>query len=207
MTPSPRNRAIALAALFQACELVRQIAWSGRAELEPFDTCVGSVLALQAPDIEHLYGEVSRLRMGIDALVAQLAEAPQGRNVELTRYAVSVLHLERRLTKNSAMVAQLRAGLEKAQAQLEFFGPTHENMIARLAELYQQTISQIGPRIIVQGEQSHLSNPDNAAKIRSLLLAGIRAAVLWRQAGGNRWRLIFGRKQLLAEARALSAGA
>ena len=206
MTPSPRNRAIALAALFQACELVRQIAWNGRADPEPFATCIGSVLALEAPDVDQLYGGVRALRVGLDALTAQLAENPRGRNLELTRYAIGVLHLERRLTKNAAMVAQLRTGLEKAQAQREFFGPTHENMIARLAELYQQTISQIGPRIIVQGEQTYLSNPDNAAKIRSLLLAGIRAAVLWRQAGGNRWRLIFGRKSLLSEARALNAG-
>jgi high frequency lysogenization protein len=33
--------------------------------------------------------------------------------------------------------------------------------------------------------------------IRALLLAAMRAAVLWRQRGGNRLRLIFQRKHML----------
>ena len=38
---------------------------------------------------------------------------------------------------------------------------------------------------------------DNAAKIRALLLSGIRSARLWRQLGGHRWQLIFSRRKLL----------
>ncbi|MEH6454630.1 MAG: DUF489 family protein, partial [Psychromonas sp.] len=34
-------------------------------------------------------------------------------------------------------------------------------------------------------------------KIRALLLAGVRAAVLWRQIGGKRRQLIFSRKAML----------
>ena len=77
---------------------------------------------------------------------------------------------------------------------------THPNMIARLAEIYSNSISQLGPRIMIKGDQSHLANPDNAAKIRALLLAGVRAALLWRQAGGSRWNLIFARGAMQKEA-------
>ncbi|HSR54696.1 MAG TPA: DUF489 family protein, partial [Alphaproteobacteria bacterium] len=35
---------------------------------------------------------------------------------------------------------------------------------------------------------------------RALLLAGIRAAVLWRQVDGSRLRLLFGRKRIVREA-------
>lgn len=66
-------------------------------------------------------------------------------------------------------------------------------MVARLADIYSNTISQLCSRIMIKGDQAHLSNVDNAAKIRALLLAGIRAALLWRQAGGDRWKLIFSR--------------
>jgi high frequency lysogenization protein len=205
MSHSPRDRALALAALFQCCELVRQIAWHGQPEGEDFATCIGSVFELDPPSTEAVYGGAGRLRTGLKVLQGELAGGSQGRNLELTRYAVSVLHLERRLMRHPQMVERLREGIERARSQREFFEPMHENVIAGLAATYQDTISTIGPRIIVHGEQTHLGNPDNAARIRALLLAGVRAAVLWRQAGGSKWRLIFGRKGLLRETQALLA--
>ena len=101
------------------------------------------------------------------------------------------------------MLEALGDGLKAAQRQVEYFNLTHESVVARLAEVYQENISRLGPRILVQGEQTHLSNPDVAARIRAALLAGIRAAVLWRQAGGSRWKLLFGRNRLVAESRDL----
>ncbi len=49
---------------------------------------------------------------------------------------------------------------------------------------------------MIAGEPLHLQNPDNAARIRVALLAGIRAAVLWRQAGGRKWQLLLRRRAL-----------
>ena len=205
MSPSNRNRTVALAALLQCAELVRQIAWNGRPDPDAFETSISSILALDAADVDGVYGGLDKLKLGLETLQTQLAGEQQQRNIELTRYAISLLYLERRLAKRPKMEATIREGITGAQQQLEFFGKTHDNIIARLADTYQQTISQIGPRIIVQGDQSHLSNSDNAARIRALLLAGIRAAVLWRQAGGTRWRLLFQRRKLLHEASSLLA--
>jgi high frequency lysogenization protein len=73
----------------------------------------------------------------------------------------------------------------------------------RIADLYQETISTMGPRIMVQGNPDYLQMADNSARIRALLMAGIRACVLWRQAGGNRFNLLFGRKGLASETRRL----
>jgi high frequency lysogenization protein len=56
---------------------------------------------------------------------------------------------------------------------------------------------------MVAGEQRHLSDPENADRIRAVLLAGIRSAVLWRQCGGVRWKLLFHRGRLQQEARRL----
>ena len=54
--------------------------------------------------------------------------------------------------------------------------------------------------MMVRGEQNYLSNPDNAGKIRVLLLAGIRAAVLWHQLGGSKWKLMIFRKKYVRSA-------
>jgi high frequency lysogenization protein len=48
-----------------------------------------------------------------------------------------------------------------------------------------------------------LENPDNQNLIRALLLAAIRAAVLWRQCGGRRLSLFLRRSALLEAASGL----
>jgi high frequency lysogenization protein len=56
---------------------------------------------------------------------------------------------------------------------------------------------------MVNGERVYLSNNDNAAKIRALLLAALRSAVLWGQCGGSRLSLVFNRRGYFVEARKL----
>jgi high frequency lysogenization protein len=48
-----------------------------------------------------------------------------------------------------------------------------------------------------------LQNENLAAKIRVLLFAGVRAAVLWQQCGGKRWHLLFQRKRISADLKRL----
>jgi high frequency lysogenization protein len=43
----------------------------------------------------------------------------------------------------------------------------------------------------------------NQHKIRAWLLAGIRAAVLWRQVGGNRRNILFSRSKIVKNAQQL----
>jgi high frequency lysogenization protein len=201
-----RNRVIALAALFQAVSLVKDAAWQGRCDGEEFRTMVGSLFSFEAEGIDGIYGNVHRLRRGMELVASQLQSGGRGGDMELTRYAVGLLFLERKLMKQPEMVNRLREGIQSAERQRDYFDDlTHASVVSALAQTYQDTISELGPRILVQGEQAHLSNEDNAARIRTLLLAGIRAAVLWRQAGGSRWRLLFSRSGLLREARAIMA--
>lgn len=207
MESSNRNRTIALAALFQCVDGVIQIAHRGTVDNELFEACTNSIL-IDTDLPQDLYGGTENLRTGLRVLMHQLGSGsldPDGRpkDVEATRYAVNLLYLEKKLSNDTDMFNALLRGIEDAQQQLDFFDKTHPNMIARLAELYSNTISKVGPRIIIKGDQNHLSIQDNAARIRTLLLAGIRAALLWRQAGGSRWKLIFSRGSMQKEAQAL----
>ncbi|MCG8433413.1 MAG: DUF489 family protein, partial [Gammaproteobacteria bacterium] len=80
------------------------------------------------------------------------------------------------------------------------FDPTHDNVLANLADTYVNTIGTLRPRVLVNGEHGHLQNPRNVNLIRALLLAGIRSATLWYQCGGSRWNLLFSRRSFLAAA-------
>lgn len=205
MENSTRNRTIALAALFQCVDGVIQLATTGNCDEDVFNSCVNSILIDDAISAEALYGGLDQLKPGLSSMMYQLGSAqtdPQGRAKQLdaTQYSINVLALEKKLSRSPETFKKLIDGITEAQRQLEFFSATHTNMIARLAELYSSTISTLGPRIMIKGDQNYLSNTENAAKMRTLLLAGIRAALLWNQAGGTRWKLLFERGKMQREA-------
>ena len=123
--------------------------------------------------------------------------------MEVTRYAATLMHLERKLVRRDDLMRALREGIEAARTQRDHFGLTHENLIGRLGDLYAETISTLRPRVMVQGEAMTLTDPGNANRVRALLLAGMRSTVLWRQSGGSRLKLVFGRQALIRAAEAL----
>ena len=81
-----------------------------------------------------------------------------------------------------------------------------DRLAERIAKVYTETISKLSPRIVVHGKPQYLQADRTVYWIRTLLFAGLRSAFLWRQLGGNRWRLMFGRKRLLADTEALLSG-
>mgnify|MGYP000214465338 FL=1 len=97
------------------------------------------------------------------------------------------------------MQSRVHQKLNTAQLQSEHFGVVHQNVLANIADIYHTTVSTLGPRIMVNGEHSYLSSTENINKVRSLLLAAIRSAMLWKQCGGQRWRFLFFRRKMLLE--------
>ena len=201
-----KERTMALAGIFQATELVRQAAnhgtWSGYAA----DTCLDSLLAIEADTIEEIYGDASNLRLGAETLVSVL----QGdrRHVESLGYAVSIMQLENNFRKKTKMQSQI--GLElQSITTLDEGLELHEIrdlQAQKIAELYTRTISTLSPRIVINGRPQHLQVDRTVNWIRTLLFAGLRSAVLWRQMGGGRFSLMFGRKKMLEQAQTLLPG-
>jgi high frequency lysogenization protein len=198
-----RDRCIALAGLFQSVRLVQQTARGERRDATATAACLGSIFNTDPETASGVYGDVASLRPGLETLQAQLGNDSARRDMELTGYAITLLHLERKLNRQPGMLRTLGDGIRKISAQTEFFDQSHPTVIAALAELYSSTISTLQPRIMVKGEQSILTGTDSRNMIRALLLGGMRAAVLWRQCGGNRLQLLWRRKALLRDCEAL----
>ena len=59
------------------------------------------------------------------------------------------------------------------------------------------------PRIVINGKPQYLKNERTVDWVRTLLLAGLRSAMLWQQMGGGRFELMFGRKKIMREAESL----
>lgn len=197
------DRILALAGIFQATGLVQEMADQGSADPEALQTSIHSIFDIDPRSTESIFGGISGLRYGLKVLLEHLSGKQTPHKAQLVKYAIGVLHLERQLSKQPDMLQRIRIGIERARLQSEHFSVTHTNILSSLAACYSETISTLTPRIIVSGEQGHLSNPEVANAVRALLLAAIRSAVLWRQCGGNRVELLFGRRKLLAEAQRL----
>jgi high frequency lysogenization protein len=197
------NQTIALAGLSQTVQGVRNLAMTGRTDADDMETCIASLLKINADDVPEVYGGLDKLRSGLALLEKQLGPAASV-DTELARHAAALVYLEGKFRRQDAMQKAIRSGLERATAQAAHFGLTHDNVLASIADLYQSNISQISPRIMVMGEPSYLETPAIANKIRALLLAGIRSAVLWRQCGGSKLGFLLNRRKLREEARRLS---
>lgn len=204
MPHTDEERCIALAGVFQATALVKAVARHGSAEPRPaYEASLGSLFEFDPPSTEAVFGGLGGVHHGLNVLRQQLDPGSRSRDLEITKYAVSLLHLEGRLRGRPAMLTALREELEASRAQVEYFSLTHGNVIARLADIYSRTISTLGTRIMVNGEPQLLAQQEKADQIRALLLAGMRAAVLWHQVGGSRLKLLLGRRRLLAAAESL----
>ncbi len=196
MIQTQTNRILALAAVFQAARLVQDIAQTGQIPNDAFLASLHSVLQTDAENVEAIFRDIGRLRLGLEQFQYQLQGSKERRDIQIAKYVVSLLYLERKLSRRKDLLKQIGEGIERAKQQASHFGEDHANVLAGLADTYLTTVSTLKPRILVNGEHVHLSNQDNANRIRTLLMAGIRALVLWRQCGGKRWQLIFGQSAM-----------
>lgn len=208
MTTSPASKheqqTIALAAIFQAASLVEQLARTGDIPAPELELLIASLFQQNPDSFDDIYGIKPNLQAGYHG-ICRLMGNESGTDIkpEVMRYALSIVHLESRLRKNSAMMNQLGENIQNSVRQAEHFHLTHESVIGSLADTYQKTLSTLSFRIKVTGNPQVLQNSLNANKVRALLLAGIRAAILWRQVGGRRWHLLFNRKRYIKDAQSL----
>ena len=193
---------IALAGIFQAARLTRDIARTGVCDAQAFGVSRDSLFDFAPTTVAAVFGGIHGVSHGLHALRKQL-DRPDQRDYEIARYAISLINLADRLRTRKGRMQQLYEKLAEFEGRHEQFELGDSVRHEQLAQIYQDEISTLGPRIMVRGEPLQLQNPDNATRIRVALLAGIRAAVLWRQAGGKKWQLLLRRRAIAAMARDL----
>jgi high frequency lysogenization protein len=190
---------IALAGLFQAAGLVEQLAKTGYLPSDAYQCSIQSLFELNPPDTLSVYGgSLKGIEFGLQLLRELLRDGSQAQkqHADALRYALGVLHLQKKLSKRRDMLSVIASRLQQAQHQANHFSTTHDNVIANIGDLYTETISTFRFRIQVVGDYNYLQQTRIAHQVRALLLSAIRSATLWRQLGGNRWQLLFYRKRV-----------
>jgi high frequency lysogenization protein len=202
--PPLDQQVIALAGVTQAAKLVDQLSRTGSFPSEFLETSVHSLFAFDAEQTQDIFGGIAGVKLGLQTLSSLLANRQEEELRDVVRYVFSLLYLERKFAANPDMMAVVRSRLEHASFRAEHFATDASAVCHSVSGIYQDTLSQLKFRIRVTGSAQHLQDAGNADTVRALLLAGIRAAHLWRQLGGRRWKLLLQRRTLLQRAQNLS---
>ncbi len=194
------ERILPLAALFQAGLLADEIATSGNRDASAMRPLMQSILLLDATSAGDVYPNASALEPGLRLVRDALTGRHRKENYRQVGHALSLIQLARVASRDEAVLAGLRHRLEALVAQQDHFPDiTAREFCHRAAGVYTNTLSTLRYRIRVQGAPAQLQNEDNAATIRALFLAGIRAGFLWHSNGGRRWQLLLQRRRILEQ--------
>jgi len=197
-----QSRSIAFAAICQAAYLVDKIATKGLCpDAVAFDASLRSIMRTESDSPLEIFGGYESLALGFKSMAEQLDNTANKRNMQVTKYIIGMLALEKKLRANRTTLGMLGERINQVQRQLAHFEIDDSSVLSNLNAIYKELISNLGPKIQVNGNPSCLQQEQTQHKIRALLLAGVRAAVLWRQIGGKRRQLLFSRKAMIHQAR------
>jgi high frequency lysogenization protein len=208
-----KDQTITLAAIFQAAYLVQQVSRTGQVDENDLTVLVNSITITSPENTLAVYGgDLANVKLGLKLLINHLgdpssensnSEGKKVKDPELTRYIIGLINLERKLAKQPKQLTKLGERIDASKRQIDHYSITSDTLISSFASIYSDIISPLGARIQVTGEPTILKQSINQHKIRALLLAGIRSAVLWRQVGGKRRSIFFNRSKIVKTAQQL----
>ncbi|MCB1616608.1 MAG: high frequency lysogenization protein HflD [Pseudomonadales bacterium] len=202
MKHSFEEQVLAIAGMVQAGKLVDDLAKKGLADNRDLETMMYALLETDPKNTESVFIDKSHLKNGLSETV-DILQQQSTQASDTLRYVLGMVYLERKLTAHQSMLQVVASRISQCKQQIEHFPLTHENIIANAASIYADTLSTFRFRIQVNGQPQFLQQKDNVNKIRAMLLAGIRSAVLWRQVGGSRLKVIIHRRKIIECAKTL----
>ncbi len=200
MITSLENQTIALAGIFLATEIVQDISTTGACNESNLRIVLDSLFNTNPESVESVYGSVSQLRTGHQRLIDQLGGTDTKPNMQITQYTLTLLKLQNKCQASPDIMDRIGRGIDQANTMKAHYDTLDPEIITLLAKIYTDNISNVSPRIVVHGNREYLEQENLANRIRACLLAGIRAAVLWQQCGGTRWKIVSGRQRYVTQA-------
>ena len=207
-TPT-QDKVLALAGLVQSGKLVTQLAAEPVHDEAALRASASSLLCMHPESMDEVYGSAQDVYMGLETIATLL----KGKGLqsmlakELIRYLMSMDQLADRLSESASTRSIIEKGLYElnsrfstlldsslADKQDDSMVAEYDAFYAGIGTLYQKSLSQLAPKIIVRGAKGYLQDEQSVSRVRTALFAGVRAAYLWHQQGARRWHLVFARR-------------
>ena len=189
------SRTLAVAGMFQCADLISELARHGRCDEQAYLAVIKSVFSNDADNVAAVYEDVNNLRYGAQVCV-DIAKQQKANYQNLMIYVMGMIQLEKQMRARKDFMPRIDEGLTLSRRQVELYGYEHDSVSGSLSNLYQSTFSTLSHRIQVVGDANWLTQDRVASRIRALLFAGIRAAMLWRNLNGRRYQLLFQRGKI-----------
>lgn len=139
---------LALAGICQASLMVQKLAHEGSYNEQDGKTMVDCLTNMNPSTTLDVFGnDEANLKTGLTALMGMLTGGNSGISAEMTRYMLSIMALERRLSKDDKAMEQLGQRIEQLERQASYFEPMSEGVFNALAGIYVDVVSPAGPRI------------------------------------------------------------
>lgn len=134
---------LALSGICQSARLVQQLAHQGHCDADALHVSLNSVIDMNPSSTLGVFGgSEANLRLGLETLLGVLnASSRQGLNAELTRYTLSLMVLERKLSSAKGALNTLGDRINGLQRQLDHFDLQSDTLMSAMAGIYVDVIS------------------------------------------------------------------
>ncbi len=195
MTVSTEERVLALSGIVQAAQLVSTAAKSGMVSQSSLESSLHSIFVTNPDAVTDVYNGIEGVSLGLKLLRELLIDLKLLEHADVTRYSFALMTLARQLETRPDAMEELGLRISHIDEHRHLSDPPllNDAVMSELAALYQSSVGQLSPRIRIIGRRHHLENTVNVNRIRALLLAGVRSAVLWHQLGGRKTQFLFSR--------------
>lgn len=194
-----KKQVLALRGIFQAAGLVHTIAKGEFENQADFETSLES-LFIRAPKTAIDCYPGQHFTTGTKYLKQFFGRDYNPNIIQVCRYAFSLFKIYRIFKKSPSLRNKLDKLISEVESKRTFFQePLAPAIIEQLAAGYVDIFGGLSFRIQIIGKKIVLNDPNRLAKMRCLLLAGLRSVYLWEQLGGNLFKLFFFRKRYFKE--------
>lgn len=194
---------LALAGVMQAAVMIREYGFTAQYNAEALRTELQSICQLQPEDFTAVYDSIDGLSLGLShlPLLTQKGNTQEKRYVG--RYLMAMIQLAKLLLKDKKLQNQLQHKLHYFLMPLTVDQLIETENLLALGQIYVDIFGGLQFKIQIMGKREILGETSHMMVVRAMLLAGVRAAVLWWQLGGTPWQLLLQRYKIVRTARSL----
>lgn len=204
----------ALAALYQCCSQIIRIANTGFWDDHAAAAMIRAIGVTDPRTVDDIYS-VDQLKTGYEFTakilsmngIASIASNGDNDAVAILTLANKTMALAAQLTSRDKVYNELGSRIDTFHNRMVSEIPgfmdgdiqmvLRQDVLRECASIYQSLISPNFPRLMIPGQESCLRESDVQDKIRAMLLAAVRAYVLWEQLGASRLLLWFHRGRIV----------